>query len=162
VRPVPDDPVAALRGSHAGAGAGERACTGRRRGARRRAHDVTVLDAYAVISFLRGETAVGEVATLLRGPTLLPAVKQAEVIDQLVRTYHRAADDVEADLALLCHAGMDVATLDATTATLAGRLRARHYHREHCAVSLADCEALHTRYSGDLDDQLDFDRSAQR
>lgn len=102
---------------------------------------MTVLDAYAVISFLRGEAAADEVATLLRGPTLLPAVNQAEVIDQLVRTYHRTADDVEADLALLCHDGMDVATLDATTATLAGRLRARHYHRERCAVSLADCVA---------------------
>lgn len=105
---------------------------------------MTVLDAYAVISFLRGEVAADEVATLLRGPTLLPAVNQAELIDQLVRVYHRVADDVEADLALLCHAGMDIATLDATTAALAGRLRARHYHREYCAVSLADCVASAT------------------
>lgn len=105
---------------------------------------MTVLDAYAVISFLRGETAADEVATLLREPTLMSAVNQAEVIDQMVRTYHRAADDVEADLALLCHAGMEVAALDATTATLAGRLRARHYHRERCAVSLADCVASTT------------------
>jgi PIN domain nuclease of toxin-antitoxin system len=105
---------------------------------------VTVLDAYAVISFLRGEGAAEEVAKLLCEPTLLPAVNYGEVIDQMVRTYHRAADDVEADLALLCHAGMDVAVLDATTATLAGRLRARHYHRERCAVSLADCVASAT------------------
>ncbi|MGH3721967.1 MAG: hypothetical protein ACRDRI_24610 [Pseudonocardiaceae bacterium] len=48
---------------------------------------MTVLDAYAVISFLRDEVAADEVATLLRGPTLLPAVNQAEVIDQMVRTY---------------------------------------------------------------------------
>jgi len=105
---------------------------------------VIVLDAYAVISFLRDEAAAEEVATLLRGPTLLPSVNQAEVIDQLVRVYHRAADDVEADLALLSHAGMDVATLDSATAALAGRLRARHYHRERCAVSLADCVASAT------------------
>lgn len=105
---------------------------------------MTVLDAYAVISFFRGELAADEVATLLREPTLLPAVNQAEVIDQMVRTYHRAADDVEADLALLCHVGMEVATLDIETATLAGRLRARHYHRERCAVSLADCVASAT------------------
>lgn len=105
---------------------------------------MTVLDAYAVISFLRGEAAADKVATLLHGPTLLPAVNQAEVIDQMVRTYHRAADDVEADLALLCHVGMEVTTLDVTTAALAGRLRARHYHRERCAVSLADCVASAT------------------
>ncbi|MGH3922616.1 MAG: hypothetical protein ACRDTT_07070, partial [Pseudonocardiaceae bacterium] len=37
-----------------------------------------------------------------------------------------------------------VAALDAPTATLAGRLRARHYHRERCAVSLADCVAAAT------------------
>ncbi|MFN2494708.1 MAG: hypothetical protein ABR608_02200 [Pseudonocardiaceae bacterium] len=30
--------------------------------------------------------AAHDVATLLRGPTLLPTVNQAEVIDQLVRT----------------------------------------------------------------------------
>lgn len=105
---------------------------------------MTVLDAYAVISFLRDEPAAEEVAALLRGPTLLPAVNQAEVIDQLVRVYHRAADDVEADLALLSHAGMEIATLDAETAALAGRLRARHYHRERYAVSLADCVASAT------------------
>ncbi|MGH3926474.1 MAG: hypothetical protein ACRDTT_27035, partial [Pseudonocardiaceae bacterium] len=98
---------------------------------------MTVLDAYAVISYLRDEAAADEVATLLREPTLLPTVNHAEVIDQLVQIYHRVADDVEADLALLCHTGMDVAALDAPTAILAGRLHACHYHRERCAVSLA-------------------------
>ena len=62
----------------------------------------------------------------------------------MVRIYHREADDVEADLALLCHAGMDVTALDAATANLAGTLRARHYHRARCAVSLADCVASAT------------------
>ncbi len=110
---------------------------------------MTVLDAYAVISFLRGEDAADEVTTLLRGPTLLPAVNQAEIVDQMVRTYRRDADDVEADLALLSQAGMDIEPLDSATAVLAGRLRARHYHRERCAVSLADCVAAATALIND-------------
>ena len=110
---------------------------------------MTVLDAYAVISFLRGENAADEVAALLRAPTLLPAVNQAEIVDQMVRTYRREADDVEADLALLSQAGMDIEPLDSATAVLAGRLRARHYHRERCAVSLADCVAAATAIMND-------------
>ena len=110
---------------------------------------MTVLDAYAVISFLRGENAADEVAALLRAPTLLPAVNQAEIVDQMVRTYRREADDVEADLALLSQAGMDIEALDSATAALAGRLRARHYHRERCAVSLADCVAAATALIND-------------
>jgi ribonuclease VapC len=105
---------------------------------------MTVLDAYAVIAFLRDENAADEVAALLRAPTLLPTVNQAEVLDQLVRVYGRDADDVEADLALLSETGMAVAPRDASSAVLAGRLRARHYHRERCAVSLADCVAAAT------------------
>lgn len=103
---------------------------------------MTVLDAYAVISFLRDENAAEEVAELLRRPTLLTTVSLVEVLDQMVRVYSRAADDVEADLALLSETGMSVIPLDPACAVLAGRLRARHYHRERCAVSLADCLAV--------------------
>src|SRR4051794_9277536 len=99
---------------------------------------MTVLDAYAIIAYLRGENAADEVAELLRSPTQLSAVNQAEVIDQLVRVFARPADDVEADLALLTDAGMQIAAVDSECAVHAGRLRALHYHRERCAVSLTD------------------------
>jgi predicted nucleic acid-binding protein len=110
---------------------------------------VTVLDAYAVVAFLRGEPAADEVATLLRDPTVISSINVAEVIDQLVRVFGRDSDDVYADIALLSHAGMDVLSVPAELAVHAGRLRAKHYHRERMAVSLADCVAAATALSMD-------------
>jgi PIN domain nuclease of toxin-antitoxin system len=101
-----------------------------------------VLDAYAVLAYLRDEQhAAGEVGEMLAEPTMLTAVNAAEVLDQLVRVYGRDADDVHADLAMLVHAGMQLGEVSAEVGMLAGRLRARHYHREYMAVSLADCVA---------------------
>jgi PIN domain nuclease of toxin-antitoxin system len=102
---------------------------------------VTVLDAYAVLAYLRSEPCAGEVEDLLRTPTGLTAANAAEVFDQLVRTYRRDPDDVHADIALLAHAGMRILTVTQDRGLAAGRLRARYYHRERCAVSLADCLA---------------------
>jgi PIN domain nuclease of toxin-antitoxin system len=100
---------------------------------------VTVLDAYAVIAFLRGEPSAGEVAELLHGPTILTSVNAAEVIDQMVRVYGCDQDAVEADLALLSHAGMTVQAVTHELGMEAGRIRARRYHRDRAAISLADC-----------------------
>lgn len=102
---------------------------------------MTVLDAYAVIAYLRGEASSGEVAELLREPTQLTAVNAAEVCDQMTRVFGRDPDSVEADLALLAYAGMDMQPVTPELAIKAGRLRADHYHRQHSAVSLADCIA---------------------
>jgi PIN domain nuclease of toxin-antitoxin system len=102
---------------------------------------MTVLDAYAVIAYLRGEPSSGEVAGLLREPTRLTAVNAAEVCDQMARVFGSDPDAVEAELALLCHAGMTLEPVTAELGTEAGRIRARRYHREHRAVSLADCVA---------------------
>jgi predicted nucleic acid-binding protein len=108
---------------------------------------VTVLDAYAVLAYLRGERSADEVAALLRSPTLLSAVNAAEVLDQLVRVFGRDADDVHADLALLSHAGMEITPVTVEIGLLAGRLRGRHHHRDRMAVSLADCVAAATALS---------------
>lgn len=108
---------------------------------------MTVLDAYAVLAYLRDEAAAESVGDLLRAPTTLSAVNATEVIDQLVRVYGRDPDDVHADLVLLSHIGMQVAAVSAEIGTLAGRLRARHYHRERMPVSLADCVAAATALS---------------
>jgi PIN domain nuclease of toxin-antitoxin system len=108
---------------------------------------VTVLDAYALLAYLRGEDAADEVAGLLRSPTTLSAVNAAEVVDQLVRVFGRDPDDVHADLALLSQAGMRIAPVSPDIGILAGRLRARHYHRDRRTVSLADCVAAATALS---------------
>jgi len=102
---------------------------------------MTILDAYAVIAYLRGEASSGEVAELLREPTQLTAVNAAEVCDQMTRVFGRDPDSIEADLALLAHSGMDMLPVTPELAIGAGRIRARYYHRQHAAVSLADCIA---------------------
>jgi PIN domain nuclease of toxin-antitoxin system len=102
---------------------------------------VTVLDAYAVLAYLRGERCADEVADLLQARTVLTAANAAEVLDQLVRVYQHDPDDIHADLPLLANAGMQIVPVTADQGLLAGRLRARHYHRARGAVSLADCLA---------------------
>jgi len=77
----------------------------------------------------------------------LPAANAAEVVDQLTRVYGSDPDDVHADLALLANAGMQLAPVSADLGLLAGRLRAKHYHRDRVAVSLADCMAAATALS---------------
>lgn len=106
-----------------------------------------VLDAYAVLAYLRDEHAAEAVGELLVAPTVLTAVNATEVLDQLVRVYGRDADDVHADLVMLAHIGMELAPVSAEVGLLAGRLRARHYHRQRMAVSLADCVAAATALS---------------
>ncbi len=103
-----------------------------------------ILDAYAVLAFLKGETAAPEVRTLLRGqePAVLTAVGAAEVLDHLIRIVGADEEDASLDLAQL---GLpEPQKVDDTIAAAAGRLRARRYHRTRCAVSLADCIAAET------------------
>ena len=83
-------------------------------------HPVSVLDAHAVIAYLRGEACADEVAALLREPSVLTAVNAAEVVDQLVRVFGRDPDDVHADLALLARAGMSVQPVSAELGLDAG------------------------------------------
>ena len=103
-----------------------------------------VLDAYAVIAYLRGDPVADEVAEILREATVLSAANAAEIIDQMVRVHGRDADDVHGDLELLTHAGMQLAPVTAEIGIAAGRIRARHYHRTAMAVSLAECIAAAT------------------
>ena len=102
---------------------------------------MTVLDAYAIIAYLRAERSSPEVARLLREPTQLTAVSAAEVCEQMTRVFGGDPDAVEADLALLGHAGMALVPVSPEMAIEAGRIRARRYDREHAAISLADCIA---------------------
>lgn len=99
------------------------------------------LDAYAVLAYLRDERAAEAVQDLLTGPTMIAAVNATEILDQLVRVYGRDPDDVHADLVMLANTGMELVSVTADAGLLAGRLRARHYHRERMPVSLADCVA---------------------
>jgi predicted nucleic acid-binding protein len=108
-----------------------------------------VLDAYAVLAFLKGEAAATEVSSLLRArdPSALTVVGVAEVLDHMIRIV--GADEEEAVLDLAQLDLLDPLDLDETTAAAAGLLRARRYHRTRCAVSLADCIAAEVTRSFD-------------
>ena len=101
---------------------------------------MSVLDAYAVVAYLKAEPAAGEVRTLLDdGDAILTAVGIAEVIDHLVRLV--GADEETAALDLAQLRLLEGIVVDSDLAVAAGRLRARRYHRSRCAVSMADCLA---------------------
>jgi PIN domain nuclease of toxin-antitoxin system len=111
---------------------------------------MTVLDAYAIVAYLRGEPCSAEVAGLLRAPCQLTAVNAAEVCDQMVRVFGSDPDAVTADLALLHHAGMTLLPVSAELAMEAGHIRARRDHRDRAAVSLADCIAAAAALAGQV------------
>lgn len=100
-----------------------------------------VLDAYAVIAFLRGEPAAEQVRGLLEGgeEIRLTSTGLAEVIDNLVRRMGVDPEEAVLDVAQL---GVGPAMqIDASTGQLAGLLRAQHFHARTREVSLADCVA---------------------
>jgi len=104
---------------------------------------VTVLDAYAVLAYLRDEPAAEHVRPLLEdGSGALTAVGLAEVLDHLVRLVKADEDDAVLDLAQL--GLLEALPVHAETGSAAGRLRARHYHRTRCPISMADCIAAET------------------
>ena len=109
---------------------------------------MTILDAYAVLAFLKDEAAASEVEALIsaRGTTLT-VVGLAEVLDHLIRISGADEEDASLDVAQL---GLDdPVPIDEKLAAAAGRLRARRYHRTRCAVSLADCLAAEAARAND-------------
>ena len=107
-----------------------------------------VLDAQALVAFFRAEPAAEEVALRLRAGGVVSAVNLVEVVDQLVRVTGAALDDVQAALMhLVVDDALTVQEVSAELGLHAGRLRAAHYSRQHCPVSLADCVAAATASS---------------
>lgn len=104
---------------------------------------MSVLDAYAVVAYLRGERAAPEVRLLLEaGGAVLTAIGVAEVLDHLVRRV--GVDEEVATLDLAQLSLLEGVIVDSAIGVAAGLLRARHYHRTRCAVSMADCIAAKT------------------
>ncbi len=101
---------------------------------------MTVLDAYAILAYLRDEPAAAQVVPLLdRADCLATSVGVAEVMDVMIRV--DGASEDEAALILAQLPLLEPVAVDAALAAAAGRLRARHYHRVRRTVSMADCIA---------------------
>jgi PIN domain nuclease of toxin-antitoxin system len=111
-----------------------------------------LLDASALVAFLYGEPAAGEVAALLRsGECATPAPCLAELVDQLIRRNGVQPDDVADHLGLLIEASLGVLAIENEIAWQAGELRAVHYRRSNADLSLADCLLL---AAAGLDDEI--------
>src|SRR5664279_4402659 len=67
------------------------------------------------------------------------------MLDHLVRLAGADEDDAVLDLAQL--GLLDATPVDPPVGNAAGRLRARHYHRTRCPISMADCIAAETARS---------------
>lgn len=106
---------------------------------------MTLLDANAFVAVLRREPGALEVADLLRSrECATPAPCVAEVVDKLVRRHGIVADDLAERLGPLFEELIAVLAVDSQTAWRAGEIRATHYRRSTCALSLADCVLLAT------------------
>lgn len=103
-----------------------------------------ILDAYAVLAFLRREPAGPQVRELIRSDeeSALTLLGIAEVLDHLVR--RAGIDEEEAWLDVVQLGLAAPPALDSELAARAGLLRARHYNRRTRALSLADCVAAET------------------
>lgn len=99
-----------------------------------------VLDAYAVVAYLRGEPSAAAVSALLRREDcFLTAIGLAEVVDRMIRLAVAGERELVLDLAELRL--LQPEPMTAKIALAAGSLRARHYDRRRRAVSMADCAA---------------------
>ena len=97
-----------------------------------------LLDAHPLIAYLGDELPVSELVEPLLANSAVTTLNAAEVIDHFVRLRNVAPDVALTDMRQL---GLIPIVVRARLAEEAALLRARHYHRHRCAVSMADCIA---------------------
>ena len=112
--------------------------------------EVTVLDAFAVLAYLKDEPAADAIEPLVTRPSVMSALNAAEVVDRLVRLAGYSAEDVGSALTVMERGGLRIMPLTDELGLQAGRLRARYYDRKTRAVSMADCVAAATALSEKL------------
>lgn len=102
-----------------------------------------VLDAAALVALAKDEPAADEVSAILEGgEAAISSINLAELIDQLVRIDGRDPQHVDALVQPLVEENLQVRRPGREDAWRAALIRARHYHRKACALSLADCFLL--------------------
>jgi PIN domain nuclease of toxin-antitoxin system len=111
---------------------------------------MTLLDASALIAFIRGEPAMERVLAILRrGSAAMTAANIAEVYDKSSRgaglSHAPVADLIEP----LFEGPIIPISVDVDLARRAGEIRSLHYHRKRCPISLADCVLLAAPRPGD-------------
>ncbi len=98
----------------------------------------TLIDASALIALLGAEPAAGEVQEMLRGGAAMTTLNLAEAIDRLKRRYDLAVEQTRPVIEGLLARSLTLLALGPAQAWRAGEIRAAHYHRTRCPISLAD------------------------
>jgi len=113
---------------------------------------VTLLDAYALIAFIVGGPAKGEVRAVLReGDAAVATANLAEALDVSARVHRLPIERALEILDPLLDEAIRQIPLDDSRARRAAVIRAAHYHRSRCPISLADSILL---ASGSADDRI--------
>lgn len=111
---------------------------------------MTLLDAYALVALLRAEPPAARVRELLREEsTAITSINLAETAYVLRRRYDVDRERVRSAVDTLTSSRLDVLSTGAEHGWRAADLRAEHYHRQRCPLSLADCVLLASPGSGD-------------
>ena len=111
---------------------------------------MTLLDAYALIAFLIGGPAAAQVRAILReGDAGATTTNLAETLYVCERQYGLPIDDAMEALEPLFGPTFAALPLDVATARRAARIRARHYNRRTCPISLADAVLIASAASVD-------------
>lgn len=98
-----------------------------------------LLDASALIALLGGEPAASDVQTILRdGAAAMTTLNLAESVDRLERRYGIASARARPVIEGLLDDALTLVPLGPAEAWRAAEIRARHYHRTRCPISLAD------------------------
>jgi len=105
---------------------------------------LTLLDAYVLVALVADEEAASRVEELLRGGGCrVVAVNLAEAVDICQRQHRLSSGEVRDALEpLIVSETLAVAVSDDSEAWRAADLRAEHYHRKRCPLSMADCLLL--------------------
>ncbi|HTB50864.1 MAG TPA: PIN domain-containing protein [Solirubrobacteraceae bacterium] len=98
----------------------------------------TLIDASALIALLGAEPAAGEVQEMLRSGAAMTSLNLAEAIDRLKRRYDLEIEQTRPVIEGLLAKSLTLLSLGPAQAWRAGQIRAAHYHRSRCPISLAD------------------------
>jgi len=98
----------------------------------------TLIDASALIALLGAEPAAGEVQKILNRGAAMTTLNLAEAIDRLKRRYDLEIERTRPVIEGLLAKNLMLLPLGPAQAWRAGEIRAAHYHRSRCPISLAD------------------------
>jgi predicted nucleic acid-binding protein len=98
----------------------------------------TLIDATALIALLGAEPAAGEIQEILNRGAAMTTLNLAEAVDRLKRRYDLGVELTRPVIEGLLAKNLELLPLSPARAWRAGEVRAAHYHRVRCPISLAD------------------------